>query len=306
MKYNMKNLYLITVKTVFCLFCCIPLIAQEYQLPLWPEGVPNQLKSDQKEQLSDTDIIRISNVQEPQIDVYLPVKRNANGQAILICPGGGYAGLAYNWEGTDIAKWLNSIGIAGIVLKYRLPSPVSQPEPSKAPLQDAKQAMRLIRQNADSWNIDASKVGVMGFSAGGHLASTLGTHIDPVKKDDISTRPDFMILVYPVISMLEDITHKGSRNNLIGEEPSSEMIAYYSNEQRVTDRTPPTFLIHSMDDKAVPVENSIRFYESLNKLQIPSEMHLYPHGGHGYSLALDKGHLKEWTTLLDKWLSSLH
>ena len=299
------------MRILLFLLCCTPLIAQDIQMPLWTSEIPNQLKSGQKEQQELRDILWVANVQTPNISVFLPSQRHATGQAIVICPGGGYSGLAYNWEGTDIARWLNSKGIAGIVLKYRLPSAESQPTPRLAPLQDAKQAIRLVRQHAEAWNIDPNQVGVMGFSAGGHLASTLGTHYNDAESNvaneqaATSARPDFMILVYPVISMMDDITHKGSRNNLIGDNPSTELIQAYSNELRVNKETPPTFLIHSVDDQAVPVANSLRFYQALIQNNVPVEMHLYPHGGHGYSLALDDGHLSQWPELLSQWLGSL-
>ncbi len=293
------------------LFVCVPLSAQEFKIPIWPSGVPNQLASAPEEQREPRDIMWITNVTTPDIEVYLPTERSATGQAVLICPGGGYQGLAYNWEGTDIARWLNSKGIAGIVLKYRLPSEEAQPKPYLAPLQDAKQAIRTVRANATDWNINPEKIGVMGFSAGGHLASTLGTLYHHPESDisnelsNISARPDFLVLIYPVISFMDDIGHQGSRNNLIGENPSTEMIQAFSNELNVTEDTPPTFLLHSRDDKSVPVLNSVRFYQSLNKHQVPVEMHLYPHGGHGYALGLDQGHLKLWPELLAQWLSSL-
>ncbi|GJM30573.1 MAG: beta-xylanase [Cyclobacteriaceae bacterium] len=298
------------MKTLLSLLISIPLVAQDYELSLWPEGVPNNLTTDLHEQQEQREILWITQVQNPEIAVFLPAKQHATSQAVLICPGGGYGGLAYDWEGTDIAKWLNSNGIAGIVLKYRLPSLVSQTEPSLVPLQDAKQAMRLIRQNAIKWNIDSQKVGVMGFSAGGHLASTLGTNTgqddgNSSNEDLVITKPNFLILIYPVISMFDDITHVGSRTNLLGENPSTAMIQRFSNELKVNKLTPPTFLVHSMDDKAVPVANSLRFYQALQKHQIPAEMHLYPHGGHGYSLALDDGHLRLWPLLLSNWLKSL-
>ncbi len=299
------------MKFLILFIITLPVWSQEIQLPLWPEGVPNQLKNTEQEVREQQDILRISKVQTPDITVYLSAKKHATGQAVVICPGGGYGILAYDWEGTDIAKWLNSKGIAGIVLKYRLPSPEFQKTPRLAPLQDAKQAMRLVRKNASLWNIDPSQIGVMGFSAGGHLASTLGTHFDAPEGDvenelsEISARPDFMVLVYPVISMADEITHMGSRKNLLGEAPSQEIQDYYSNELQVTKHTPPTFLVHSSDDHAVPVENSIRFYQALLKNQVEGcEMHLYPHGGHGYSLALDDGHLRFWPELLAHWLNS--
>ena len=299
------------MRILLLLLCCTPLVAQDFQLPLWSSEVPNQLKSAPSEQQEQREIIWVTHVQIPNISVFLPAKRHATGQAVLICPGGGYSGLAYNWEGTDIARWLNSKGIAGIVLKYRLPSAQSQPIPRLAPLQDAKQAIRLVREHAEEWNIDVDKVGVMGFSAGGHLASTLGTHYQDAESNvanqqaGTSARPDFLILIYPVISMMDDIANKGSRNNLIGANPTTDLIQTYSNELRVTKSTPPTFLIHSMDDQAVPVANSLRFYQALIKHDVPVEMHLFPHGGHGYSLALDHGHLSQWPELLNQWLSSV-
>lgn len=290
----------------------LPGLAQNYQLPLWPQGVPNQRPSEEKESAEQQDILRIAGVQVPDISVYLPAKRNASGQAVVICPGGGYGILAYDWEGTDIAKWLNSQGIAGIVLKYRLPSEKSQMVPHQAPLQDAQQAMRLVRKNASLWNIDPHKIGVMGFSAGGHLASTLGTHFQDApggpagELSDISARPDFMILAYPVISMDTAITHGGSRKNLLGEDPDPELISYYSNELQVTSQTPPTFILHASDDRAVPIANSFRFYNALMAHEVASEMHVYPYGGHGFSLALGQGRLARWPQLLLEWLQSLN
>ena len=296
--------------TIKLLFVNATLQAQEIKIPLW-EQVPNQLKTNFNEEVENRNILWITQVQQPNISVYLPSKQHATGQALLICPGGGYGGLAYDWEGTDIAKWLNSKGIAGIVLKYRLPSPDFQPSPRLAPAQDVKQAIRLIRKNANSWNIDADQVGVMGFSAGGHLASTLGTRWNDPETNvanelvTVNARPDFMVLIYPVISMLDDITHKGSRENLLGTNPGQDIILQYSNEKQVSAQTPPTFLVHSSDDLAVPVANSIRFYQALVSKNVPSEMHVYPEGGHGYSLALDDGRLKNWPDLLVRWLESL-
>jgi len=303
----MKNIFRLFV----LLFPVLPGWSQELEIPLWTSGVVNHIETTEKEVHETDRILWITKVQTPSISIYLPAKPHATGQAVLICPGGGYGGLAFDWEGTDIAKWLNSKGIAGIVLKYRLPSSSWQQTPRLAPLQDAKQAIRLTRKNASSWNIDPGKIGVMGFSAGGHLASTLGTHYDDTEADvdnefaSISARPDFMILVYPVISMADEVTHKGSRSNLLGQSVTEEMKNKYSNELQVNGATPPTFLVHSADDKSVPVDNSILFYQALQKYQVPSEMHLYPHGGHGYSLALDDGHLKNWPETLAQWLLSL-
>lgn len=280
-------------------------------LPLY-EKVPNAKASDEEETVRTDDIALVGKVQEPSIQVFLPSKRNATGQAVVICPGGGYSVLAYDWEGTDIAKWLNSHGIAAIVLKYRLPSSASQVDPHEAPLMDAQRAMRLTRQHAEKWNIDPAQIGVMGFSAGGHLASTLGTHYDqgnansqdPVEK--FGSRPDFMILGYPVISLKEHVAHIGSRNNLLGKSPSDGLVDRFSNELQVTEDTPPTFIFHSQDDKGVPVQHSLLFYEALLQANVPVEMHLYPKGGHGYSLGINaEGTFTQWPATCIQWLSKL-
>lgn len=298
---------------IILLAVSFPALAQwkPITLPLYEE-IPNSKPSDEEEEIVAGNMILISKVQEPSIQVFLPSKKNSNRQAVVICPGGGYSVLAYDWEGTDIAKWLNSHGIAGIVLKYRLPSPESQQEPSEAPLMDAKRAMRLTREHAEEWNIDPEQIGVIGFSAGGHLASTLGTHFDkgdagsddPVEK--FSSRPDFMILGYPVISFNEQIGHLGSRNNLLGDSPTEALVEKFSNELQVAEDNPPTFIFHSQDDTAVPVENSLVFYKALRQAKVPAEMHLYPKGGHGYSLGLDsQGTHSTWPTACIEWLQEL-
>lgn len=299
-----------------CFFSCIfiQLItnAQEITLPLWPAGkVPNFHSTNEVEKRDTTETIHIRMVQAPDITVYMPSKRNATGQAVIICPGGGYGTLSFSWEGTDVAKLLNSKGITAIVLKYRLPNAKSNVVPNLSPLMDAKRAMRMVRYNSAKWNINKNKVGIMGFSAGGHLASTLGTHYDegdPASKDSIeqfSSRPDFMVLVYPVISMNKPIMHAGSRNNLIGNTPTEDLAKLYSNELQVTKQTPPTFLVHATDDKSVPVENSLLFFQALKDNGIPAEMHIYPVGGHGFGLALGKGYLETWTERLVDWLRGL-
>jgi acetyl esterase/lipase len=287
--------------------------AQDLTLPLWPAGkLPNYQKSDDVEKRESTDIVRFSKVQSPEIAVFLPSKKNATRQAVIICPGGGYAYLAYDWEGTDVAKLLNSKGITAIVLKYRLPNSKSNITPNLSPLMDAKRAMRIVRANADKWGIQKNNIGIMGFSAGGHLASTLATHFDEGdanSKDSIeqqSSRPDFAVLVYPVITMNKAFTHMGSRTNLLGNNPDSSLVALYSNELQVTKQTPPSFLIHATDDKTVPVENSLRFYEAAKNNGVPVEMHIFPHGGHGFSLAIGKGELESWTDLLITWLRTLN
>lgn len=288
-------------------------MAQDKHIPLWPAGkVPNYKASGEKEITDYGEITGIRLVQEPDIAVYLPAKRIATGQAVVICPGGGYGMLAYDWEGSDIAKWFNSKGIAAVVLKYRLPNSKSNITPHLTPLMDAQRAIRMTRHNADKWNIKKDKVGIMGFSAGGHLASTAGTHFDEGKSDATdsierySSRPDFMILIYPVISMTKPIMHSGSRDNLIGKTPTEDLAKFYSNELQVTKNTPPTFLVHSTDDKAVPVENSLLFYQALKDNNVPAEMHIYPYGGHGFALAVGKGYLATWTERLADWIQSLN
>lgn len=287
------------------------LAAQDVRLPLYPGAPPNSKPSTAKEQVEHRDIAWVTNVQQPDIAVFLPTKRFATGQAVVICPGGGYGGLAYDLEGTDIAKFLNSIGVAGVVLKYRLPSADSSIEPHKTPLLDAKRAMRLVRANAASWNIDPAKVGVMGFSAGGHLASTLGTHFDagdasatdPVER--LSSRPDFMILMYPVVSFQDGITHAGSKRALIGTNPPPDLVTFYSNELQVKDDTPPSFLVHANDDTGVPVENSLLMYEALRKKRIRAELHVLLVGGHGFGLGVNNRQVGQWTESLRLWLQGL-
>ncbi len=282
-------------------------------VPLWQGSPPNSQPAGQPEQrVPEGNILWVRHVQTPRIEVRLPARGNATGQAVVVCPGGGYGGLAYDWEGTDIAGWLNSRGVAAIVLTYRLPvdGDVAH-EKWLCPLLDAQRAIRMTRAHAADWAIDPAKVGIMGFSAGGHLASTAGTHFDggnaqaadPV--DRLSSRPDFLILIYPVISMMKPTTHAGSRLNLLGENPSDDLVRRYSNEFQVTDQTPPTFLLHAGDDDAVPVQNSLRFYEALLAHHIPGELHVYPHGGHGFSLALKQGRLQDWTHLCARWLAEL-
>jgi acetyl esterase/lipase len=205
----------------------------------------------------------------------------------VVCPGGGYGINAIKHEGTDVAELLISRGIAAFVLKYRLPNEKTMKDKSIGPLQDAQQAILLVRKRAKEWNVDPSKIGIAGFSAGGHLASTAGTHFQKSLVENpghISVRPDFMILLYPVISFSDEIGHIGSRTNLLGDSPSTELIKLYSNELQVTDQTPPTFLMHAGDDESVKVSNSLRFYEALNQNGVPSELFIFPKGGHGFGL----------------------
>lgn len=300
--------------SVILLTFSMAVFSQDVKLALWPEGqIPNRKNIGEKEKVvTQGGITRISQVQKPDITVYLPSGANATGQAVVICPGGGYHILAYNWEGTDIAKWLNSLGIAGIVLKYRLPVDKSNIVSYLSPLMDAQRAIRLVRYHAAEWNIDPHEVGIMGFSAGGHLASTAGTHFDsgnPGARDPIdrlNCRPDFMILGYPVISMADSITHHGTKKALLRSDPSPQRVKEFSNELQVTGETPPTFLFLAADDKTVPPENSLVFFEALKKHSVPAEMHIYPEGGHGFSLAIHNPHLNTWTEACARWLQFIN
>jgi acetyl esterase/lipase len=282
--------------------------SQNYTLNLWPGLPPLQKESNLQEQAVQQGIVRISNVQIPSIEVYLPTKQSATGEAVLIFPGGGYGILAYDWEGTDFAKWLNAHGIAGIVVKYRLPISTSLTDPKEVPLLDAQRAIRLVRQNAEDWNINPSKVGIMGFSAGGHLAATLSTsfaHELLLEKDAIDTlpaRPDFSILVYPVISFRDAAAHSGSRKNLLGDQASSELVARFSNELQVTTDTPPTFLVHAQDDKGVPLQNSLLYFQALHANGVNAALHIYPTGGHGFAFGIGKGAVSGWREVLLAWM----
>ena len=287
-------------------------LSQDTIIQLWPEDkLPNRIESDEREEKIYKDILRVSKVQEPTIEVYLPAKANSTGKAMLIFPGGGYGILAYDWEGTDIAKFLNGKGIAGIVVKYRLPSDQSQSEKYTVPLIDAQRAIRLVRSKSEDFNIDADKIGIIGFSAGGHLASTLGTHYDEKvyeaidEADNESARPDFMTLLYPVITFTKNTRHLGSQKNLLGENPAQQMLEHFSNELQVTSETPPTLLVHAADDSSVPVENSLLFFQALKDKGVSATMHIYPKGGHGFSLARKDLHLRGWTERLFEWIDSL-
>jgi acetyl esterase/lipase len=276
-------------------FVVSPTLAQEESAApkeelLWPDGAPGALGNEEKD--------------KPTLTYYLPSPDKANGAAIVVCPGGGYGMLAMDHEGKQVCEWLNSIGVAGIILKYRLPRngylhPV--------PLHDAQQAIRTVRSRADQLNIKPDKIGIMGFSAGGHLASTAGTHFDigfPNSTDPmlrISSRPDFMVLVYPVVTM-KAYTHQGSKNNLLGPHPSDELVALLSNEEQVYPFTPPAFLIHTFADKAVPVENSVQLFSALRANGVETEMHIFQRGPHGFGMNKNDPILAQWPNLCADWM----
>ncbi len=306
----MKN----KTKFIFLTLFSISLAAagQDYRLPLYQNPVLSSKETERKEKIEKTDITLIREVLNPDITVYLPSKRISTRQAVIICPGGGYGLLVPDLEGTDIASYFNSIGVAAIVLKYRLPIFGNWEVPSKVPLTDAQRAMRMVRFNAPKWNIDPRKIGIIGFSAGGHLASTLGTHFDygnPASLDSIdriSCRPDFMILMYPVITFTDTTRHQGSMDNLLGKNPDKKLIREYSNELQVKEDSPPAFLVHAYDDSAVPVENTLLFFKALRAKKIPAEMHILSEGEHGFGLGIKNEHIATWTNNLKWWLLSLN
>ena len=299
----------------FLLFPCllfygIFLSAQSAVYPLWPEGIPcaNELSMEIRD---DARIGRIiSKVHEPQLVAYLPQGTAATGTSVIICPGGGYTILAWDWEGSQIAQWFNSFGVAAFVLKYRLPHWESETCREQVALMDAQRALRLVRSKATEWQLHPNRIGIMGFSAGGHLASSVSTHFDagqpsaanPVER--YSSRPDLSILMYPVITMDTAFTHRGSRNNLIGERPKPDRSIYYSNEAQITSNTPPALLIHATDDEVVVPDNSIAYYRQLRKHGVSAALHIYEHGGHGFSFAKEMGSVRHWPTVCKSWLEA--
>lgn len=278
------------------------------EMSLYPENsIPGNISGPDEEQSESRDgILRISKISIPTLRVYLPAADKANGTAVIICPGGGYSIVAIDHEGYKVAEKFNEMGVAAFVLKYRIPDSKKQTDPSIAPLQDAQQAILTVRSNAKKWNINPSRIGIMGFSAGGHLASTAGTHFERSlisNPQNISLRPDFMMLIYPVISAEHSITHKGSFKNLLGANPSPEQLLLYSGEKQVSDKTPPAFLVHASDDGGVSPNNSIVFYQALLQHKIPAELHLYQNGGHGFGM--DNPTTKdEWMDRGKNWLQA--
>ena len=276
--------------------------AQNEVINIWEESVPNSIYSaDYQEDYNEKED-RLSNVTYPTLTVFEP--ENPNRTSVIICPGGGYQFLAINKEGYKTAEWFNSMGITAFVLKYRLPSDEIMENKSVGPLQDAQEAVRYIRRHASNWNLDPNKIGVLGYSAGGHLAVSLSTKYDEevyTPQDETSAKPNFSLLIYPVFSMTDETTHQGSRNRLLGKNPSDELIQQFSAEKLVNAKTPPAFLVHALDDKGVAAENSIDYFLKLRQHQDISEMHLYQNGGHGFGLG-NKGSSRFWTKTAEKWL----
>ncbi|NBA85904.1 alpha/beta hydrolase fold domain-containing protein [Emticicia sp. CRIBPO] len=298
-----------TFLTLLLMATAVSLHAQKNEIFLYPDGKSPGLKPDVSiKELNISkpgDIIRLKDVTNPSLTIFKPQKKTSDA-SVIICPGGGYAILAFDHEGLNLGEWFAKRGVTAFVLKYRLPQDELFDNAEIRPLQDAQQAFRYIRKNAASLGINPNKVGIMGFSAGGHLAASASTHFDKqvgeITDETISVRPDFSLLIYPVISFSDKFGHMGSRDNLIGQNPSIQKIEFYSNEKQVKKTTPPTFLVHAFDDW-VNVENSISYYRALKKEGIASEMHLYDRGGHGFSLKKDnKGPVATWHVRMEEWL----
>lgn len=291
-----------------CLFALIsistfPAIAQQ-AIPLYNGAIPNAIQGS-NEEIINADRSAISKVSIPTLTPFLPAADKANGTAVIICPGGGYHNLVIDREGYKMAKRLVDMGIAAFVLKYRLPDDKIMKDKSTGPLQDVQQAIWTVRSRAQEWHLDPSKLGVMGFSAGGHLASTAGTHYNHAyiaNNEKINLRPDFLILVYPVISFRAEIGHMGSRNNLIGKSPSEALVKAFSNDEQVTPETPPAFIIQAEDDSVVLIENSLRFYEAMVKNKVKGALHIYTKGGHGFKTVPPRD---VWMKDLEYWMKTM-
>jgi acetyl esterase/lipase len=302
----MNNLRLAVIFLTLC--SCIPFTnSQDYTLKVWPELIPGAIENPNYEMeiiYRKDSTPRFTKVTDPKLEVYLATENNATGAAVVICPGGGYSALAIDHEGRDVAAWLNKHGITGIVLSYRLPSDEIMEDKSVGPLQDVQEAIRIVRRQSEEWNLDTERIGVLGFSAGGHLASTASTHYNDkvYNSDETSARPDFSILIYPVISMDPAIYHGGSNSKLLGKDPDPEKVIHFSNETQVGPDTPPAFLVHSLDDRGVNPENSIRYGKALNENNVPAELHLFEGCGHGYCLGKSKGTESTCPVSCIKWL----
>ncbi len=269
------------------IWACLSLLAMtanaQEMIPLYTGEVPNAKTSDVQESGAEKGMFK--GITKPTLEYFKAAPDKASGAAVIIIPGGGYSVVVYNGEGVSTAKAMAEKGVAAFVLKYRLPSDAIMTDKKIGPLQDAQQAIKLVRENADKWGIDKAKIGIMGFSAGGHLASAEATHFEKAYIENganTSLRPDFQILVYPVISMQDSLAHGGSRDNLLGKNPSAADKNLFSSELQVTANTPPTYLTHAADDKVVDVDNSIVYFEKLRHLKVPVEMHIYPKGDHGF------------------------
>jgi acetyl esterase/lipase len=300
-------------QTMLALICLLVvtgnLLGQSQVIDLWNGKIPGAIHNDKFKQIDDTAAGWVEKffITTPCLYYYPAPKVTATGAAVIICPGGAYWGLSIKHEREQVAKWLNSFGVTAFVLKYRLPDDSIMENKSIGPMQDGQRAIRIVRNGAKEWGIDPHKIGIMGFSAGGHLASTLSTHFDEkvyLSEDTTSARPDFSLLIYPVISMDTTLTHAGSRWNLLGGNPSPELVKHFSNELQVTQNTPPAFLVHSFNDDGVPVQNSIAYALAVQNFKTPCELHIYQAGGHGYGLGSSTDTESTWPEACHKWLEA--
>jgi len=300
------NLSFINCKLIVLSLITLNSFSQQV-LPLYASAIPNSKPAPNTESSTTNDgIFVVSNVSKPTLTVYLPEKSKATGEAIIVVPGGGYHIVAAGHEGSDVAKKLNEMGIAAFVLKYRIPDTTWMVHPEIGPIQDAQRAIQMVRENAQKWNVNRHKIGMLGFSAGGHLVSTAATHYKHsyiANKKKISLRPDFVVLIYPVISFVDTAMHRGSLENLLGKNASMEMRKKFSAELNVTPQTPPTFLVHAKDDP-VSVRNTMLFADSLNEKGVFSEVLLYDSGGHGFGL-VNKTSDISWPDKLREWMNKL-
>lgn len=286
-------------------------LSAQQVVPLYSDEIPNSKPCDEKDhEFIDTSwnksgLLIVDHISKPTLSIYEPAKEKKTGSAVIICPGGGYGVLAAGHEGADIAKAFNDVGVTAFVLRYRLPKDACMSDKAFVPLMDAQQAIWFVRSHAKQYGVNTDKIGIIGFSAGGHLASTAGTHFTAVRKDlaNDNLRPDFMILIYPVISFNDAIGHVGSRDNLLGKNPDKNLVQLFSNELQVTSQTPPTFLVHASDDNGVLPENSIRFYQALLRNKVPAELHLYEHGGHGFGLH-NPSTKEDWFKACVEWMTA--
>lgn len=276
--------------SILLITCMLHGFSQE-EIKLYPNGPTesNELKTEEK--WRDKDFLL--DISEPRMYAYPASNENNCGTAVLICPGGGYSGVSAVKEGAEIAKWFNELGVSAFVLYYRMPNGHYE-----IPLKDAQTALSIIHKRSREWKINKKKIGIMGFSAGGHLASTVGTHFKTKAE-----RPAFMLLAYPVVTMNKDLTHKGSRDNLLGKNPSDELVKLYSNELQVNKQTPPTFIIHARDDGAVPIANSENLLEALQKNKVPAKLVTYDEGGHGFGMRKKGIPVENWPQKMKSWLT---
>lgn len=301
---SVRNLVQHMKKILILLCLCISVAQAQEFIPLYPQGkIPNSKGSKRTDSITNERVYRVAT---PGMYAYFPSSQENKGAAVIICPGGGYERLAYVISGTQLAKWFNTLGISAFVLNYRLPNDPDLKERSKAPLQDAQRAIKVLRANAVRWGIKPDQIGIQGSSAGGHLASLAGTAVNDIVKigdslDVISTRPDFMMLVSPVIDMGE-YAHKGSRKNLLGEPAKPELVKQYSTQLLVTPKTPICFIADAFNDKTVDPHNSLLFYQALLENNIVSSLHVFPQGGHAIALRNNQGSANLWTALAEQWM----